>query len=124
MELARRLKDEGVDLFDCSSGGNVPHARIPVAPDYQVFLSEKLRREAGVATAAVGMITEAAQADAVIREGRADLVLLARELFRDPVLAAARRPGVGSGRCLEGDHAAAICARDLRCRVARRVVSA
>ena len=84
VELARRLKDEGVDLFDCSSGGNVPHASIPVAPDYQVFLSEKLRREAGVATAAVGMITEAQQADAIIREGRADMVLLARELLRDP----------------------------------------
>ena len=84
VELARRLKDEGVDLIDCSSGGNVPHARIPVAPDYQVFLSEKLRREAGVLTAAVGMITEARQADAIIREGRADLVLLARELLRDP----------------------------------------
>ena len=84
VELARRLKDEGVDLFDCSSGGNVPHARIPVAPDYQVFLSEKLRREAGVATAAVGMITEAHQADAIIREGRADMGLLARELLRDP----------------------------------------
>ena len=84
VELARRLKAEGVDLFDCSSGGNVPHARIPVAPDYQVFLSEKLRREAGVVTAAVGMITEAQQADAIIREGRADMVLLARELLRDP----------------------------------------
>ena len=84
VELARRLKGEGVDLFDCSSGGNVPHARIPVAPDYQVFLAERLRREAGVVTAAVGMITEARQADAIIREGRADMVLLARELLRDP----------------------------------------
>ena len=82
--LARRLKDEGVDLIDCSSGGNVPHARIPVAPDYQVFLSEQIRRGAGVATAAVGMITEPAQADAIIREGRADLVLLARGLLDDP----------------------------------------
>lgn len=82
--LARRLKEEGVDLVDCSSGGNVPHAKIPVAPNYQVFLSERVRREAGIATAAVGMITEAAQADAVIREGKADLVLLARELLRDP----------------------------------------
>ncbi len=82
--LARRLKEEGVDLVDCSSGGNVPHARIPVAPDYQVFLSERIRREAGIATAAVGMITEPAQADAIIREGQADLVLLARELLRDP----------------------------------------
>ncbi len=82
--LARRLKEEGVDLVDCSSGGNVPHAKIPVAPDYQVFLAETVRREAGIATAAVGMITEPRQADAIIREGRADLVLLAREFLRDP----------------------------------------
>ena len=82
--LAGRLKDEGVDLVDCSSGGNVPHAKIPVAPNYQVFLADRVRREAGIPTAAVGMITEAAQADAIIREGKADLVLLARELLRDP----------------------------------------
>lgn len=82
--LARRLKDEGVDLVDCSSGGNVPHAKIPVAPNYQVFLSERIRREAGIATAAVGLITEAAQADTIIREGKADLVLMAREFLRDP----------------------------------------
>ncbi len=95
VELARRLKNEGVDLIDCSSGGNVPHARIPVAPDYQVFLSERVRREAGVATAAVGMITEPRQADAIIREGRADLVLLARRLLTDPYwpLHAARELG-------------------------------
>lgn len=82
--LAKRLKTEGVDLVDCSSGGNVPHAKIPVAPNYQVFLSERIRREAGMATAAVGLITEAGQADAIIREGKADLVLLAREFLRDP----------------------------------------
>jgi 2,4-dienoyl-CoA reductase-like NADH-dependent reductase (Old Yellow Enzyme family) len=82
--LARLLKAEGVDLVDCSSGGNVPHAKIPVAPDYQVFLSEQVRREAGVATAAVGMITDPRQADAIVREGRADLVLMAREFLREP----------------------------------------
>ena len=84
VELARRLKTEGVDLVDCSSGGNVPHAKIPVAPDYQVFLAERVRREAGLPTAAVGLITEATQADAIIREGRADLVLMAREFLRHP----------------------------------------
>ena len=84
VELARRLKTEGVDLVDCSSGGNVPHARIPVAPDYQVFLAERVRREAGLPTAAVGLITGAKQADAIIREGRADLVLMAREFLRHP----------------------------------------
>ncbi len=82
--LARLLREEGVDLVDCSSGGNVPHASIPVAPDYQVFLSETVRREAGIPTAAVGMITEARQADAIIRAGKADLVLMAREFLRNP----------------------------------------
>ncbi len=82
--LARRFKEAGVDLVDCSSGANVPHVKIPVAPGYQVFLAEQVRREAGMPTAAVGMITDARQADEIIRAGKADLVLLARELLRDP----------------------------------------
>jgi 2,4-dienoyl-CoA reductase-like NADH-dependent reductase (Old Yellow Enzyme family) len=84
VELSRRLKGEGADLIDCSSGGSSPAAKIPVAPGYQVGFAERIRREAGIATAAVGMITEPAQADEIIRGGRADLVLLARELLRDP----------------------------------------
>lgn len=84
IELARRLKAEGVDLIDCSSGGAVPGAMIPVGPGFQVAFAERIRREAGIATAAVGMITEPAQADEIVREGRADVVLLARELLRDP----------------------------------------
>lgn len=84
VELARRLKAEGVDLIDCSSGGGVADAKVPVGPGYQVQFAERIRREAGIATAAVGLITEAVQADAIVREGRADLVLLARELLRDP----------------------------------------
>jgi 2,4-dienoyl-CoA reductase-like NADH-dependent reductase (Old Yellow Enzyme family) len=84
VELARVLTADGVDLIDCSSGGNVAGARIPVGPGYQVPFAERVRREAGIATAAVGLITEAAQADAVIRSGHADLVLLGRELLRDP----------------------------------------
>ncbi|MHB1095664.1 MAG: NADH:flavin oxidoreductase/NADH oxidase [Gemmatimonadaceae bacterium] len=84
VELARLLKEDGVDLIDCSSGGNVSGARIPFGPGYQVPFAEQVRREAGIATAAVGLITEAAQADEIIRSGRADLVLLARELLRDP----------------------------------------
>ncbi len=84
VELARRLKTEGVDLIDCSSGGNVPDAKIPVKPGYQVPFAEQLRREAGIATAAVGFITAPAQADEIIRDGKADLVLLAREFLRDP----------------------------------------
>jgi 2,4-dienoyl-CoA reductase-like NADH-dependent reductase (Old Yellow Enzyme family) len=84
VELARLLKEDGVDLIDCSSGGNVSGVRIPFAPGFQVPFAEQVRREAGIATAAVGLITEAAQADEIIRSGRADLVLLARELLRDP----------------------------------------
>ncbi len=84
VELARRLKGEGVDLIDCSSGGAVPHAKIPVGPGYQVRFAERIRREAGIATAAVGMITEPAQANEIIRKGSADLVLLARAFLRDP----------------------------------------
>ena len=84
VELARRLKQRGVDLVDCSSGGNVPNARIPVGPGYQVPFAERIRRDAGIATGAVGMITEAAQAHAIIGSGQADAVLLARELLRDP----------------------------------------
>jgi 2,4-dienoyl-CoA reductase-like NADH-dependent reductase (Old Yellow Enzyme family) len=84
VELARRLKRLGVDVVDCSSGGNVEKAEIPVGPGYQVPFAERIRREAGVATAAVGMITAAAQADQIVRTGAADLVLLARELLREP----------------------------------------
>lgn len=84
VELARRLKAEGVDLIDCSSGGVVPHAKILVGPGYQVPFAERIRREAGIATAAVGMITKARQADEIVGSGKADIVLLARELLRDP----------------------------------------
>ncbi|MEO6568488.1 MAG: oxidoreductase, partial [Opitutaceae bacterium] len=84
VELARRLRAEGVDLIDCSSGGAVPHAKIPVAPGYQVPFAERIRREAEIAVAAVGLITEAKQADEIIQSGKADVVLLAREFLRDP----------------------------------------
>jgi 2,4-dienoyl-CoA reductase-like NADH-dependent reductase (Old Yellow Enzyme family) len=84
VELARRLRDRGVDLVDCSSGGAVHDQQITVGPGYQVPFAERIRRDAGVATGAVGMITQAAQADAIIRGGQADVVLLARELLRDP----------------------------------------
>jgi 2,4-dienoyl-CoA reductase-like NADH-dependent reductase (Old Yellow Enzyme family) len=84
VELARRMRERGVDLVDCSSGGAVHHQQIAVGPGYQVPFAERIRRDAGVATGAVGMITEAAQADAIIGAGQADVVLLARELLRDP----------------------------------------
>ncbi len=84
VELCRGLRDLGVDLVDVSSGGQAPHAKVPVGPGYQTAFAERIRREAGIATGAVGMILSPEQADHVIRSGQADLVLLARELLRDP----------------------------------------
>ena len=84
VELARRLRGRGVDLVDCSSGGAVHDQQITVGPGYQVPFAERIRRDAGVPTGAVGMITRAEQADAIISHGQADVVLLARELLRDP----------------------------------------
>jgi len=84
VELARRLRERGVDLVDCSSGGAVHDQQIVVEPGYQVPFAERIRREAGVATGAVGLITKAAHADAIVRRGQADVVLLAREPLRDP----------------------------------------
>ncbi len=84
VEVARALKLHGVDLIDASSGGNVQKASIPLKPGYQVPFAEQIRREAGIATGAVGLITEPEQANAIVEEGQADIVLLARELLRDP----------------------------------------
>jgi len=84
VELVRQIRPLGVDLIDCSSGGSVPSARMPIGPGYQTPFAERIRRETGVATGAVGMITSPAQADHIIRTSQADLVLLARELLRDP----------------------------------------
>ena len=96
VELARRVKALGVDLIDCSSGGLVLHQKIPVEPGYQVPFATRIRREVDIATGAVGLITTARQADEIIRSGRADLVLLAREFLRDPYfpLHAARELGI------------------------------
>lgn len=93
--LAQRLRDRGVDLIDCSSGGVVPRATIPAGPGYQVPFAARVRREAGIATGAVGLITTAQQANEIVTEGQADCVLLARELLRDPYwpLRAARELG-------------------------------
>jgi len=82
--LARRVAPLGVDMIDCSSGGNVPRAPIPAGPGYQTPFAAKVRAEAGVPTAAVGMILSPAQADHIIRTGQADAVVLARELLRRP----------------------------------------
>lgn len=82
--LAAQLKDRGVDLIDCSSGGNVASATIPLGPGYQVAFAERIRREAGIMTGAVGLITDAHQGEAIVHGGQADVILLARELLRDP----------------------------------------
>ena len=84
VQLSSWLRAAGIDLIDCSSGGNVATARIPVGPGYQVGFAERIRREAGVATGAVGLITTPAEAEEIVASGRADLVLLAREELRDP----------------------------------------
>jgi 2,4-dienoyl-CoA reductase-like NADH-dependent reductase (Old Yellow Enzyme family) len=95
VELARAVAPLGVDLIDCSSGGNVPRVRIPLGPGYQVPLAARVRAESGVPTGAVGLITSAPQADEIVRSGKADLVFLAREELRDPYfpLHAARELG-------------------------------
>ena len=96
VELAKRLEPLGVDLIDCSSGGTSRDQKIAVTPGYQVPFAETIRREAGIATGAVGLITEPAQADAIIAGGKADVVLIARQMLRDPYwpLHAAKALGV------------------------------
>jgi 2,4-dienoyl-CoA reductase-like NADH-dependent reductase (Old Yellow Enzyme family) len=84
VQLAGRLKAEGVDLIDCSSGGGVAQAKVPTGPGYQVPISEAVRHGADILTATVGLITAPEQADEIIRNGRANLVLLGREMLRDP----------------------------------------
>jgi 2,4-dienoyl-CoA reductase-like NADH-dependent reductase (Old Yellow Enzyme family) len=84
VELARLLAARGVDLIDCSSGGNVAAARIPMRPGYQVPFAERVRREAGVMTGAVGLIQSAELAEEIVANERADAVLMARNLLWDP----------------------------------------
>lgn len=84
VKLSAILKDNGVDLIDCSSGGNISYQKIPLSQGYQVPFSEAIKKETGVLTGAVGLITEAKQAEEILQEGKADLIILARELLRDP----------------------------------------
>lgn len=102
VRLAGRLRDAGVDLVDVSTGGNAP-AEIPVGPGYQVDFARRIRQEAGIATGAVGMITEPKQAEEIVADGSADVVLLARALLRDPhwALRAAHELGVRPGEGVE-----------------------
>ena len=96
VELSKRLREIGIDLIDCSSGGAAPHVRIPVGPGYQVPFAEAIQREAGIPTGAVGMITDPHQAEEIVANGRASMVLLARAMLRDPywALHAAQTLGV------------------------------
>jgi 2,4-dienoyl-CoA reductase-like NADH-dependent reductase (Old Yellow Enzyme family) len=84
VRLANILKNSGVDLIDCSSGGLVADAKIPAGPGYQVHFAEIIKKETGICTGAVGIIINSSQADDIIRSGKADIVLMARELLRDP----------------------------------------
>jgi 2,4-dienoyl-CoA reductase-like NADH-dependent reductase (Old Yellow Enzyme family) len=84
VQLASILKKEGVDLFDCSSGGLVPYQQIQPGPGYQVPFSERIKKEAGILTSSVGLITEARQAEEILQKGQADLIMLGRESLRNP----------------------------------------
>ncbi|MDR3609772.1 MAG: NADH:flavin oxidoreductase/NADH oxidase [Ignavibacteriaceae bacterium] len=84
VELSKKLKEAGVDLIDCSSGGNAPKVLIPTGPGYQIPFSERIKKESGILTGGIGFITSPEQADHIIRTEQADIVLLAREILRNP----------------------------------------
>jgi 2,4-dienoyl-CoA reductase-like NADH-dependent reductase (Old Yellow Enzyme family) len=84
IHLVKQLKEIGVDLIDCSSGGNISNAKIPAGPGYQIPFSERIKKEVNILTAGVGFITSPVQAEQIIATGQADAVFLARELLRDP----------------------------------------
>ena len=84
VSLARELQKAGVNLIDCSSGGNTPDAKIPAKPNYQVPFAEAIKAQTGMRTGAVGIIVEAHQAEEIIASDKADMVLMAREMLRDP----------------------------------------
>jgi 2,4-dienoyl-CoA reductase-like NADH-dependent reductase (Old Yellow Enzyme family) len=87
VKLSSILKQNGVDVIDCSSGGMVPYAKIPLAPGYQVAFAEQIKKETGILTGAVGLITEAQQAEDILVKGQADLIIIARASLRDPYFA-------------------------------------
>jgi 2,4-dienoyl-CoA reductase-like NADH-dependent reductase (Old Yellow Enzyme family) len=84
VRLSKLLKARGVDVIDCSSGGLAAHQQVPTGPSYQVPFARRIRADVGIATAAVGLITEAAQAEQIVADGSADMVLLGREILRNP----------------------------------------
>lgn len=87
VQLAAILKEKSVDVIDCSTGGNIPGVRIALTPGYQVSFAEKIKKETGMLTGAVGLITTAMQAEEILQQGRADLIFMAREMLRDPYFA-------------------------------------
>jgi 2,4-dienoyl-CoA reductase-like NADH-dependent reductase (Old Yellow Enzyme family) len=89
VQLSKILKEKGVDLMDVSSGGLVSHQQIPLGPEYQVPFAERIKKETGILTGAVGLITESSQAESIVASGQADFVLFARESLRNPNLALA-----------------------------------
>lgn len=97
VKLSAILRGRGVDLIDCSSGGILPDARIPIAKGFQVPFAERIKREAGILTGAVGFITDAGQAEKILQKGQADLILLGRESLRDPYF------GLNAARVLGDD---------------------
>jgi 2,4-dienoyl-CoA reductase-like NADH-dependent reductase (Old Yellow Enzyme family) len=97
VRLAALLRDVGVDLIDCSSGGAVPAAKVPVGPGYQTEFAETIRRRSNIPTAAVGMIVGPHQAETILRTGQADMVFLAREMLRDPYWPARAAWALGVG---------------------------
>ncbi len=107
VRLSTMLKDNGADLIDCSTGGNSPEQQIPVAPLYQVEFAESIKKETGILTGAVGLITNATQASQIIEEGKADLVILARQMLRDPYfpLHAAKELGIDQTWPVQYDRA-------------------
>lgn len=84
VELAKNLKAQGVDLVDASTGGNIPNVKIPLVPMYQVPFAEKIKKESGIMTGAVGLITKAEEAEEILQHGKADLIFIARQSLRDP----------------------------------------
>lgn len=99
VKLSKILKEQGVDLIDCSSGGLVPYAKIPVGPGYQVAFAERIKKEADILTGAVGLITEVQQAEDILSKEQADLIIIARASLRDPYFA------LHAARALEDDIA-------------------
>jgi 2,4-dienoyl-CoA reductase-like NADH-dependent reductase (Old Yellow Enzyme family) len=105
--LAKILKENEVDVIDCSTGGNSHTQKIPVAPLYQVPFSEKIKKEADILTAAVGLITTPRQAEEILKDEKADLIIMARQLLREPYfpLHAAKELGVDLPWPLQYDRA-------------------